>query len=219
MTLRLTPKQYKTLVKMAWISSRVVQGSEQQDSETVEQILEMTDHLCTVAPDFGAEDFFESVEAEEEEPSFSVGAPPPLTVRLQADVEDELMALIEWFEEFSFWDILEDRLAMRDISEERTEAQWNWLPDAEKDRIYDKYLNFYFEEFSEHGISSLRLVQPEPGKPVVPLGWGEGAGPAAPAGHGPSESGRRPGKIIEFPGGGPGGTRGPDGKPPKKPKG
>jgi hypothetical protein len=228
MTLRLTPKQYKTLIKMAWIASRVSQGSEQQESDTVEQILQLTDHLCTAAADFGANDLFETVESQTDSgPAFSVGNPPPLTVRLKPELEDELLSIIEWFEEFSFWDILEDRLAMRDISEERTEAQWNWLPDAEKDRIYDKYQNYYFEEFSEAGIGNLRLVQPEPGKPRVPLGWGDGnadsgsdVGPslATPGSHDPASPGRRPAKIIEFPGGGPGSPRGPDGKPPKKPR-
>ena len=227
MTLRLTPKQYRTLLKMAWMASRVSQGSELQDSDTITQILDLTDHLCTLAPQFDADDMFDRVEESADTPEEFRGGPPlPLTVRLKPDLEEELLSIIEWFEEFSFWDILEDRMAMRDISEERTEAQWNWLPEAEKDRIYDKYLDFYYEEFSEAGISNLRLVPPEPGKPRIPLGWGDGspsgadpASPAAPDGsvHSPADKSRRPAKIIEFPGGKGGPDSGP-GKPPKKPK-
>ncbi len=209
MTLRLTPKQYKTLVKMAWISSRVAQGSEQPDSDTVENILQLTDHICSAAPDFDAEDLFEMVESTDNTGSdFSVGTPPPLSIRLNSAIESELLSIIEWFEEFSFWDVLEDRLAMRDIAEERSEAQWNWLPEAEKDRIYDKYLEYYFEAFSETGVASLRLVEPKPGQPRTPLGWSDGSSPEKPAPG--TEPGHRPAKIIEFPGSS-------DGKPPKKP--
>ena len=216
MTLRLTPKQYRSLVKMAWIASRVAQGSELQESESVDQIMEVTDLLCTAAPDFAAEDMFDTVAETEAPVEFRVAEPTALVVRLKPEIEEELQSMIEWFEEFSFWDVLEDRLAMRDISEERTEAQWNWLPDAEKDRIYDKYLDYYFEEFSENGISNLQLVPPEPGKPRIPLGWGEGspADPASPH-QAPGDKVKRPAKIIEFPGG----DRSGPGKPtPKKPR-
>jgi len=223
MTVRLTPRQYRTLVKMAWLASRVAHGAEISDSETVTGILDLTDFLCNLAPEFGAEDMFETVEIPTEllaESEFSVGTSPPVTVRIESSVEEELLSIIEWFEEYSFWEILEDRLAMRDISEERTEAQWNWLPDAEKDRLYDKYVDFYFEEFAETGVSSLRLIQPEPGTSPIPLGWGDG-NPQQQTETPDSENGpeKRPrsGKIIEFPGvSRPGGA--PDGKPPKKPR-
>lgn len=220
MTMRLTPKQYRTLVKMAWIASRVAHGSELTESETVESILDLTDQICNLAPDFAAEDLFETVEPPEVSQSkeeFSVGTPPPITVRLESSTEEELMSIIEWFEEYSFWEILEDRLAMRDISEERTEAQWNWLPDAEKDRLYNKYVDYYFEEFAETGISTLRLIPLAPGKSAIPLGWGDGSTmvtQAKDAERG-TEKRARSSKIIEFPGSiRPDGT--PDGKPPKK---
>jgi len=223
MTIRLTPRQYRTLVKMAWLASRVAHGAEVTDSDTVTGILDLTDFLCNLAPSFGAEDMFETVTIPTdivEESDFSVGTTPPVTVRLETSVEEELLSLVEWFEEYSFWEILEDRLAMRDISEERTEAQWNWLPDAEKDRIYNKYVDFYFEEFAETGVSSLRLIQPEPGTSPIPLGWGDGSAtslPDSPTAEPGIEKRLRSGKIIEFPGiGRPVGS--PDGKPPKKPR-
>lgn len=206
MTIRLTPRQYRTLVKMAWLASRVAHGSEQHESDTVRSILELADTICNLAGDFQAEDMFEPVPPnpdEEPAPEFSVGGPEPLAVRLTEELEEEMAGIIEWFEEYSFWEILEDRLAMRDISEERSEAQWNWLPDSEKDRLYNQFVDFYFEEFAESGLASLRLVPPQPGDGPKPEPW-SGA---------PAPEPERGGKIIDFPKGGR-----PDGKPGKKPR-
>jgi hypothetical protein len=228
MTIRLTPKQYKTLAKMAWLSERLAVGSELQESETVSQILALSKLIYEKAGDFDAGDMFpapgdarpagprigaDSRQNDKNETDGNAGISEG--TRFTEAIESELFGILEWYEEYSFWDLLEDRLAMRDVSDDRTEAQWNWLPDSEKDRIYYKHLDFYYEEFAENGVMNLRLVAPDPDKPRIPYGWSE-EGSAEPAARDTEEPDRpasprgRQGKIIEFPGS--------PKAPPKKPR-
>ncbi len=162
MTLRLTPRQYKALLRMAWLSQRICAGSELHEGESVIGIHELSSQLYAMAEEFGAADALGPnalsgpAKNDTEESMFASELPGIL----KPEIEEELASIVEWYEEYSFWELLEDRMAMRDIAEQRSEAQWNWLPESEKDKIYFDNINQYFEDFAENGINNLRL-QPD----------------------------------------------------------
>lgn len=173
MTLRLTPNQYKSLMKMAWLANYVAKASEIQDSETAKEIVAMAQIVIAKAPEFGAEEML-SDELRGLAPVRQIESEPGETIMpglYRPEIEEDLANILEWFEEFSFWELLEDRLSMRDISEERSEAQWNWLPDTEKDRLYYQHMNFYFEEFSENGLANLHITPSDPEKAKKSASW------------------------------------------------
>lgn len=184
MTLRLTPNQYRTLVRALFIARKVLDGSELQDDTPARDMKSLITTVHEAAEAFGSQAMFE-------------GNPADGGVLVQVE-QDSLTAITEWYEEFAFWDILEERLAMRDIADERTEAQWTWLPEAEKNAIYDKYLDFYFDEFAANGVQNLRIGPADPERkhlpPWMPTFENEDLAPPDPPAPGGGS------KIIEFPG-------------------
>jgi hypothetical protein len=183
MTIRLTPNQYRTLIRSVFLARTVVDRAELQDDTAARDIRALMETVQAAAPAFEAEAMFDG--------------DPGQGAALVAGEQDSLLSILEWYEEYGFWDILEERLAMRDITEERSEAQWHWLPDAEKDKIYEQHLDYYFAEFAERGIINLRLVPPDPDAPPL-APWVPHFGDAPGDGGGPG--GSAGGKIIEFPG-------------------
>lgn len=186
MTLRLTPNQYRTLVRALFIAKKVIDGSELQDDSPAKDMKSLISTVHEAADSFDATSLFE-------------GNPADGGVLARIE-QDSLSAIAEWYEEFAFWDILEERLAMRDLAEERTEAQWNWLPENEKNAIYDKHLDYYFEEFATNGVQNLRISAEKPGnkttEPWIPSFDPADLDPADPQ----SKSTSGGNKIIEFPG-------------------
>lgn len=180
MTLRLTPTQFRTLVRSLFIAKRVVDGAELQDDTPSADMKSLITAVHGAAGDFDSLSLFES---------------DPLEGGSLIQPEQEsLGAIADWYDEFAFWDILEERLAMRDIARERTEAQWNWLPEAERNKIYDQHMDFYYEEFATNGVLNLRLVPPSDEDAAVP--------PWTPQFQTENEGepeAKGTGKILEFP--------------------
>jgi len=86
---------------------------------------------------------------------------PNLPGMLNTSTELELSDLCGAYEEYKFWDRLEQMLAYRDLTENRSFEQWNWLPESEKQRLYNSMLDKYDDEFTFCGLQNLYLKDNE----------------------------------------------------------
>lgn len=182
MTLRLTPGEFRTLLRCMFLARTVVDGAGLDDDTASRDVAALQTTIHAAAANFGAEAMFDG--------------DPAKGAKLHKEEEDTLFSILDWYEDTGFWDNLEERLAMRDIAETITQAQWHWMSNEEKDKLFNETVEVYYNEFSDLGIDNLRLVPPDPDKVMLPP-WSENFDPANPDTPAPAGAG---GKIIEFPG-------------------
>src|SRR5690554_3208405 len=76
--------------------------------------------------------------------------------------EAEPMKYIEEFENETFWDELVDRLAKRDVVNEHGLEATQAMDIMERFEALGKYEEYYNDEFEEHGLARLRVVEEKP---------------------------------------------------------
>lgn len=206
MTLRLTPREYRALLRMAWIARRTIALSA-QESQNIDDMVRLGESIQAQAETFGAADILPQTPAVSALPgstleeSLGFVAPnggedplmalPALPGLLREEVEIELSDICGWQDEYQFWDRLEQMLSFRDITERFTMEEWDWLPDSGKEENYNEILDSYTTEFSTNGIARLRINTED--RP-------ESDSPQFKTFSPPPGSGRRSeGKIISFP--------------------
>jgi hypothetical protein len=147
MKLDLTKDQYLSLLKAlsvaSWVSSAVIDSEEdvEVDFEPLEQYV-MSKHSEFGVSD-GEEVFFDK--------DTNLYFPTQ-------DFEDEIMPVIDLFEDTSFWEELTHRLARRDLLEKHGEKVIEEMDPLARLGLEEEHLIKYSEEFSQFGVHRLRVI-------------------------------------------------------------
>lgn len=150
MNIEFTKEQYENLVKMITIATTVldVVNEEIYEDEApifddeIQAMRELEQYILSKHKDFDFHKVF-------------VDAGNIYTVTYE--IEEEVLLLIELYEEYSFWEELTYRLARRDVIEEYGENEVNNMDPLQLSELEESYLSKYREEFSQYGIDRLRI--------------------------------------------------------------
>jgi hypothetical protein len=133
--LELSPEQYKELLKLVYIGDWVIEDSENIVLNDLVQV------LFSKAKDAGLENM---VEFDKE-----------LNLYMPSqDFDDEVVDIVDDYEEECFWDHLIYRMADRDLSEQLGEKA-DTLTNEEKIAKIDPLSEKYIKEFEENGMANL----------------------------------------------------------------
>jgi hypothetical protein len=147
MKIEMNKEQYLSLLKAlavaSWVSSAVVESEEDVivDFEPLEQYI-MSKHK-----EFGIEDGEEVFFDKDNNLYFPT-----------QDFEDEIMPIIDVFEDTSFWEELTHRLARRDLLEKHGEKTTEEMDPLARMGMEEEFLVKYSEEFSQFGVHRLRVI-------------------------------------------------------------
>ena len=145
MELKLTKKQYETLMKLVYLGNWVVNGYKKED-----KVLE-TDHLenyiYAKAGDFGLGDL---VFYDEEFDGYYPAS----------ETEDAWMAEFDDFANDVYWDELMHRLAERDLETRYGQDAVEAMAPEERSKLEQELLDKYFAEFQKNGMNNFILYRP-----------------------------------------------------------
>lgn len=145
MNLELDKKQYLALLKalsiVTWVSSTV----EEVDDEMSNDFEDLEQYIMSKHEEFGVKDevFFDN---------------ETNTYFPTQDFEDEIIPIIDIFEDASFWDEITHRLSRRDFLEKHGEKQVLDMDPLERMGLEEEFLVKYSEEFSQFGVNRLRII-------------------------------------------------------------
>ncbi|HTY39937.1 MAG TPA: hypothetical protein VMC43_02510 [Candidatus Paceibacterota bacterium] len=145
--IKLTPEQYRALLKSYLIGNLVQEDILGAKNKEVGRLHVLESYLLSFAGDFKAEDLVE-LKKDELLPS--------------QEFENDCSAALDDYDEHQFWYRLAQDLAERDFRESATISEWRateasgLMPDRVK-TLHDKY----HEEFDKRGLEKLRLSDSE----------------------------------------------------------
>ncbi len=150
MNIELTKEQYQNLVRLITIASNVLEvvSEEVYDDETpfledeIATMQELEQYILSKYKEFEFDKVFE-----DQDNFYTV----------TYDVEEEVLLLLELYEEYSFWEELTSRLARRDMVEEYGENEVNNMDPLQLSEIEEVFISKYREEFSQNGIDRLKI--------------------------------------------------------------
>jgi hypothetical protein len=146
-SLKLKRKEYLSLLTVLEIADWVLHAYKVEEPAETRPFRDLEQKLLSMATAFGCEDLVEY------DPEFGRF----FTTR---DFEDssQAMALIEEFEGDAFWDQLSERLVERDLLRQLGEDAFMHLGPEERDRLEEPYRRLYAEEFVNHGVDRLEVL-------------------------------------------------------------
>lgn len=141
--IRLTPEQYRELLKTYLIGNLVREDVLHHKNEKPGELHVLESYLLSFAADFKAEDIAE-FRKDELLPS--------------RELEDAANDVLDDYEDHQFWHRLEEDLAERDFRESATVEEWRG---AEASGLWPDRMKalreLYHKEFHEHGSEKLRI--------------------------------------------------------------
>jgi hypothetical protein len=145
MELKLTKKQYETLMKLVYLGNWVVNGYKKED-----KVLD-TDHLenyiFAKAGDFGLGNLvFYDEELDGYYPA--------------SETEDAWMADFDEFVNDVYWDELMHRLAERDLETRYGRDAVEAMAAEERAKLEQELMDKYFAEFQKNGMNNITLYRP-----------------------------------------------------------
>jgi len=142
-TIELTEKQYKNLLKLVYLGEWLSQSYAEEPSE---DILDTVEAVYKLAKDSGAE---KMVEFDKE-----IGKHFPT-----AKMEEEMLEYIDDYDDNIFWDELVDRMSEKDLINKFGEKKVGKM--SFEDRIEEEaqFIEKYEDEFAENGIERLKIQE------------------------------------------------------------
>jgi hypothetical protein len=144
MKIELTPEQFKTLLKSAYLARWI---ATYRNAEDLEEYVALEDYLFSLAEECGLERFAEyNEEIDGYVPSY------------EFEEETNIKEIINEYEDSIFWDQLISRLVYRDLLRTFGEDLKN-LDREEILKAQENIVRTYLQEFSKNGIENLEVVK------------------------------------------------------------
>jgi hypothetical protein len=140
--IELTNEQYRHLVTLLFLGEWMINGIPPEHRR--KELQEVADYIYSFADQFGASDWIEYCE--------DCGA-----CHANQRMEDELLPIVDEYDEETFWDVLSHHLAYRDVMLGADPDQE--LTPALEMRLWRRKEQ-YQQEFDKHGLDHVRLVFP-----------------------------------------------------------
>ena len=148
MKIEFNENELKSLVRLVYLADFVVDmGSDELEEGDYANFQDVINKIYRIVGNSSLHDMVEHVGGDEYEASETLLADP------------ELDAIIENFENNSFWDRLAEMLVMRDVVEEIPGDEYSKIKPAKRAAIIDDHFKSYFQEFEKHGVTRLRIVE------------------------------------------------------------
>ncbi len=148
MKIEFNENELKSLAKLIYLADFVVDmGSDELAEDDYDNFQVVIDKIYRTINNSPLREMVEPVAGDEYEASEALLSDPGLN------------GIIENYENTSFWDRLVEMLAMRDIVEKMEWDEFNNLKPAQRAAIIDEQVKKYFQEFEEHGVNRLRIVE------------------------------------------------------------
>jgi len=146
--IELSNEQYRELVINtaigAWVRESVLEGRD--EAEAQEEATNLQEYLLTFADQFACGDMVEKFD--------------DILVLKEEIEQDEVISFLEDFVEDELFSSLALKLGSRDCTKDLTEEQMNKSLDSGKmPKGFDKAVEKYENEFIEHGIDRLQIVE------------------------------------------------------------
>ena len=145
MELKLSKRQYETLLRLVYLGNAVANDYRTDDIDA--ETDELESYVFGKAHDAGLGKYAEFDEAE--------GRTYPTQAAEEAwnpDLDD--------YRNDVFWDELEYRLADRDLNERYGEGYDKTMEMAEIERLENELVEKYYQEFAKNGVTNLIVVRP-----------------------------------------------------------
>ncbi|MCY0876876.1 MAG: hypothetical protein OWT28_11490 [Firmicutes bacterium] len=140
MQIELTNEQYRKLAALIFLGEWIVGGGEKEE-DTRQALKEAADDFYALAPQFLATDWIDH-------------CPDCGGIHANQVMEEDLLPLVDEYDENTFWDVLSHHLAYRDVTvASDTEA----IPKELEMRLWRRKEQ-YEQEFQKHGLDHVRLV-------------------------------------------------------------
>ena len=133
--LELSPDQYRELLKLVYVGDWVM-----EDPENI-VLNDLVQHIFSKAKDAGLDKMIEF------DDKYKLYMPTQ-------DFDDEVVEIVDDYEEECFWDHLIYRMADRDLSEQMGEKA-DKLTNEEKIELIDPLSEKYVKEFEKNGMANL----------------------------------------------------------------
>jgi len=145
MKIEVTPDQFKTLLKVAYLARWI---ATYRNAEDLEEYVSLEDYLFSLAEECGFERFAEyNEEIDGYVPSY------------EFEEETNIREMINEYEDSVFWDQLISRLVYRDLLRTFGEENLKNLDREEILKIQESIVRSYIQEFSKNGIENLEIVK------------------------------------------------------------
>jgi hypothetical protein len=142
-TLQLTGSQYLNLVKMIFLGGLVT--DEIAEDEEMGKFLEIQ-QLVYAASGAGKGNLYIGYDKSEDE------------YFLAEDLEEQLMEILEKYDDSRFWENLIMRLTLRDIQKKYSEKELLEMPEDKGASEMEVIHSYYISEFDDHDLDNLKVV-------------------------------------------------------------
>ena len=142
-TLELTEKQYKDLVKLVFLGSVVTEEVSNDDDLASFTVVQQKVYAASCP---GKGNLYIAYDKHEDE------------YFLDDDLENELTDLLDEYDESRFWENLVMRLTIRDLQKKFSEKELKAMPEEKGSRELEVILNYYINEFDDHDIDNLKVI-------------------------------------------------------------
>lgn len=142
-TLNLTEKQYLDLVKLITLGGMVVE--EIVDDEPMARFLDVQQQFFAASGEKKGNLFIGYDKKENE-------------YFVSDDIEEELLELVNEYDESRFWESLVMRLTLRDLQKKFSEKELREMTEEKGTREMEKLHEFYISEFDDNDIDNLKVV-------------------------------------------------------------
>jgi hypothetical protein len=141
MQIEINERQYRALLKMVWLGNWTINAHREPD-ETQAEYNELEQHLMAQAHDFGQEELVQFIRDDHR-------------FYIASEFEEELLTVVDEYDDHTFWSQLESRLTERDLMNAYGEAALETMPDDEIQERERPVLEKYMDEFDKNGIQNL----------------------------------------------------------------
>ncbi len=153
----LTKEQLKSLIELAYLGNWVANATRagKKDDEFIESYERLEQYIFEAARSAGGEGFSDMLQYSEEMKRILP------TIKL----EDDMGRHIDSYDDFTFWEILIDKLAHRDMLKKYGEAATKGMSDIEMIALEAPFLQKWESEIDRHGIKRLSAPETSTGVP------------------------------------------------------
>ena len=142
-TLELTGNQYNDLVRLVFLGGLV--SEEVSNDDILARINEVQQKVFAASAGRKGSSIIEYDKKEDE-------------YFLSDDLEDELMELLDEYDESRFWESLIMRLTMRDLQKKFSAQDLKEMPEEKGSKEMEVIHNYYINEFDDNDIDNLKVV-------------------------------------------------------------
>jgi len=143
-TLELSNRQYLDLLKMVFLGS-VVAEEVIEDEESLASML-ASQQAFYAASGPGKGNMYVGYDRKEDE------------YFMAEDIEDDLMEVLNQYDEARFWESLVMRLTLRDLQKKYSEKELRDMPEEKGTREMENIHNYYINEFDDHDLDNLKVI-------------------------------------------------------------